>query len=294
MDYIDVTKVVIPYNYVLIKLDPDFDTYHNTETGDNTGIHVAPWGINQATHLSVTGVVMQVPNALIYNGYEMAVLKKDQYRTASEQQHIADLRKESMAYDVPMELSKGLRVYFEYTTRLNAFKEGRALEQEDGKYIWIPYDMLVMAFKPSTDMTNVKISDVYMLNGFLLIKILEYATEKGSDGIKGVKTISDVFIPVQEDAKYVHQENVWYANVLSAGCGVKSYADFPGRGGEYEVKNTPGGRSGDKIIFDGRHKKRLEQPAHRVIFKKHELYRIHRKDIFGWFPDGNVNGMPKV
>lgn len=293
---IDTEKIRIPANLVLIKLDPDFDTYHNTDTGNNTGIHVAPWGINQASHVSVTGTVVCTPERLNYEGYALAIKKRnttrpDGTRGERDQKEIADQRMQSVSYDVPMEVKKDMRVYFEYTTRLNAFKEGRAFENEDGgKYILIPYDLLIMAFRPGTSFDDVQVRDVYMLNGFVLIKPLEYATEKGSDGIKGVKTESDIFIPVQPDAKYVKKGNLWFANVLSAGVHVKSYADFPGAGRDGQLIGNPG----QKICYDSRQQKRLEVPHHRVIFKKHELYRIHRKDILMWYPDGNISGLPKV
>lgn len=289
MSNIDISKIEIPFNKVLIKLDPDWDTYHSTLTGNDTGIHVAPWGINQASHVALTGTVIALPKSLIYHGHQLRVLRSDKNRSDAEQKHIAALRNESMAYDVPIELEVGYRVYFEYTTRLNAFKEGRAIEQEDGKYIFVPYDLLVLAFRHGADPENIQVQDVYPLNGFVLIKPLEYATERSAEGIVGVKTATDILMPVSPDAKYVHQGNIWYANVLSAGCLVNSYADFnSGRdGGEI-------GKPGQKIIFDGRQKKRLEVEHHRVIFKKHTLFRIHRKDIFGWFPDGKIGGMPKL
>lgn len=291
MDDIDVTRIKIPYNWVLVELDKDFDTYHNTDTGMNTGIHVAPWGINQATHLGVTGIVRALPQELIFNGDDLSELKSIKDRSEASQRHIAELRRQSMAYAVPIEVPVGYRVYFEYSTRLNAEKEGRYITNSDGsKYVLIPYDLLVMTFRPDTDFNDVKISDVYMLNGFLLIKPLEYATEKGTDGIKTVKTVTDLWIPVQADAKYVHRNNLWYANILSTGCLVQSYADFPDAG----MDGGGIGKPGQKICYDGRHQKRLEQEHHRVIFKKHTLYRLHRKDIFGWFPDGNITGLPNL
>lgn len=291
---IDINTLSIPFNLVLVKLDDDFETYHNTDTGDNTGLYVAPWGINQSSHLAVTGTVVKLPQKLIYNGYTMAKLKQDKLRSPQDQQHIANLRIESMAYDVPMELTEGLKVYFEYSTRLNAFKEGRAFENEQGKFIFIPYDLLIMVFRPDTNFDDVKITDIYMLNGMVLIKPLEYATEKSAQGIKGNKTEMDIFMPATPDNKYVKRANWWYATVLTAGCGVRSYADFPGRGGEFEAKNTPGCKPGNKILYDGRQQKRLEVEHHRVIFKKHIFYRIHRKDIWAWFPDGDVAKLPVV
>lgn len=282
---IDPNKITIPFNRVLIKLDGDFETYHNTENGADTGLYVAPWGINAASHLAVTGTVVKLPERLIYNGYEVHKMKGDKEMTDVKQKQLADLRRESMTYDVPIEITPGLRVYFEYRTRLDAYKEGRWFENEDGNYILVPYDLLVMAFQPRTDFNDVKVTDVYPLNGFVLVKPLEYATETNADGIKGVKTENDLFLPAQPEAKYVKQGNAWYGTILAVGCGVKSYLDYPGRS-DGEARDTPLVRPGNKIIFDGRLKKRLEVEHHRVIFKKHTLYRIHRKDISAFLPNG--------
>lgn len=288
-EMIDVSKTNIPLNYVLIKLDGDHESYHSRETGEDTGIYVAPWGYNQASHLGLTGTVVKTPERLIYNGYDIAILKRDNMRSKADQQYIADLRKESMPYDVPMEVGPGDRVYFEYTTRLNAIKEGRRFETDEGVYVIIPYDLLVMRFKLSTDFNNVQVTDVYMLNGFLLIKILEYATDIDANGIRGHKTEMDLFFPEGKhpDARYVHKGNIWYATVLSCGCLVKAYADFNKAGRDFYNPDIE--KPGTKIIFDGRQKKRMEVEHHRVIFKKHILHRIHRKDILGWFPNGKIN-----
>lgn len=278
----------IPLNWVLVKISGDFEKYHSQDTGADTGIHVAPWGANAASHIAVTGVVISAPEQLIFNGYDMAPLKADKMRNAEEQEYIAMLRRQSMAYDVPIEVEPGDTVYFEYTTRLDAVKEGRAIFDGEDRYLFIPYDLLIMKFRPGCDMENVNPGDIYLLNGFVLIKILEYATEKAENHIRGFKTENDLFLPESKrpDAKYVHRQNTWYATILTAGCKVKAYADFPLSGGDGTIPVNPG----LKIIFDGRQKRRLEVEHHRVIFKNHVLHRIHRKDILGWFPNGKING----
>lgn len=275
-------------NYVLVRLDKDFEHYHNTDTGMNTGIFIAPFGMNQASHLAITGVVVRLPERLNYEGYRMKRYKEEYDRKEDKQRLVADMRGRSMAYDVPVEVPVGYRVLFEYSTRLNAEKEGRYIQYEGEKYCLMPYDHLVFAFRPETNYNDVKINDVYPLNGFLLIKPLEYEKDKSKNGHMpvGVKTEADLFLPTPDDAKFVKRGNVWYANVLSSGCLVNDYADFPKSGQDSEWT----GRVGDKVAYDGRHQKRLERPEHRVIFKSHTLYRIHRKDIIGWFKDGDITG----
>lgn len=286
---IDISKIKIPANYVLVKVDHDHETYHNSQTGENTGIDVAPWGINQATHLAVTGTVVTIPEKLNYRGKKINELKANKDRSPDDQKEVSRLRNASVAYDVDIELKVGWKVMFEYLTKINCFKEGRAIENADGKFILIPYDQLILIFKPTTDFDNVGVGDVYPLNGFLLIKPLEYATEKDAAGIKGMKTEMDIFIPQQQDAKYVRQDNLWYANILAAGCYVRDYIDFPGAGSDGRLQGKPG----EKICYNGKMQRKLEQDHHRVIFKKHTLYRIHRKDIYAVFTDGNISAKAK-
>lgn len=286
----DFKKGRIPSNYVLIKLDQDHQMFHNTDTGESTGIYIAPWGINQASHIALTGVVQIVPDRLTYNGYDIKSRRRDTLNTVGDQKTTADMRRGSVAYDVPMELAIGMRVYFEYHTRIDAHEQGRSFEDESGKYILVPYDALIMVFSPATDFSDVKVTDVYMLNGIVLIKPLEYATETGTDGIKGVRTEMDLFVPVQRNARFVHAGNLWYGNILSSGCLVKSYCDFD----KASADGNEIGKPGQKICYDGRNQKRLEVEAHRVIFKKHTLYRIHRKDIHCWYPSGKITDLHNV
>ncbi len=180
---IDISKIKIPANYVLVKVDLNHDTYHSVETGNDTGLHVAPWGINQATHISVTGTVAAIPKRLRYNGYRVKELKKDKERSKTAQDEVSRLRNASVSYDVDIELIIGYHVMFEYSSRMNAIKEGRLIEDGADQYVFVPYDQLILIFKPSTDFNDVKVGDVYPLNGFLLIKPLEYATEANSAGI---------------------------------------------------------------------------------------------------------------
>lgn len=286
MTEIDVSKIRIPMNYVLVELDKDFEVYHNTETGLNTGIYVAPLGPNKAHHFAVTGTVITMPHRLNYSGYRLKKLKDEKDRAEYKQKIIAEVRHGSIAYDVPMEPITGYKVFFDYTTRKNAEADGRWIESGGKNYILVRYDHLIFAFKLGTNFSDIKINDVYPLNGFLLIKPLEYATFKGEKMPEGVKTESDLFLPASAEAKYIQQGNVWWANVLACGDLVRDYVDFPNAGADNEWFGKPG----QKIAFDGRHKIRLERPEHRVIFKQHTLYRIHRKDILCVYPDGNIAG----
>lgn len=281
---INANEIKVKNNWVLIKPDGNHETYHSAESGKDTGLHVAPWGINQASHIAVTGTVVSAPQALTYLGVEIKRRRRDVMRSDNEQKELARLRESSVAYDVNMELIPGYKVYFEYTTRVSAVKEGRSFETEQGQMLLLPYDQLIMIFKPETNFNDVKISDVYMLNGMVLIKPLEYASEKGSDGIKGVKTESGLFMNVDEDSKFIRRGKLGYANVLASGCLVKSYCDFDNTGGD--DKNV--GYVGQKVAYYHQQQKRLEVKHHRVIFKGHELYRIHRKDIACIFPDGKI------
>lgn len=294
MRLIDITTLRIPSNLVLIKPDLNFDTYQIK--GRETGLHVAPWGINQASHISVTGTVYKVPEKLIYLGKQVksmrAEIKKDVHveiddlrKKPEENKLLPVLRSQSMAYDVPMELEVGQKVYYEYTTRLSALKEGRLIDTSEGEMMLVPYDILIMAFKFGTDMANVTPGDVKMLNGYILIKPLEYALECDLSGVRGVRTEMDLFRPVSDEEKYVRFNNVGFANVIVAGCKVNDYIDFD----KARPDDMIIGRTGQRIAYDNRMQKRLEVEHHHVIFKDHILYRMHRKDVMLWYVNGKIN-----
>lgn len=283
MRLIDITTLRIPSNYVLIKPDLNFDTFQIK--GRETGLHVAPWGINQASHISVTGTVYKVPDRLVYRGKQVKRMRSDLRDISEENKLLPVLRSQSMSYDVPMEIKVGQKVYYEYTTRLSAMKEGRIIDTTDGEMMLVPYDIIVMAFKAGTDMNNVQPGNVTMLNGFMLIKPLEYALERDLSGVRGVRTEMDLFRPVSEEEKYVRFNNIGFANVIVAGCKVNDYIDFDkGRSDDMIV-----GRTGQRIAYDNRMQKRLEVEHHHIIFKEHILYRLHRKDIMLWYVNGKIN-----
>lgn len=280
---INLTNLVIPANYVLIKPDMNFDTYQFR--GKETGIHVAPWGINQASHISVTGTVIKLPQKLVYRGKQVKLMRADLREQSEENKLLPILRAQSVSYDVPMELQVGHKVYYEYTTRLSAMKDGRLIDTAEGEMMFVPYDILVLAFRPGTDMENVQPQNVQMLNGFMLIKPLEYALERDLSGVRGVRTEMDLFRPVTEEEKYVRFNNIGFANVITAGCKVRDYIDFD-RAREDDMLI---GRTGQRVAYDNRMQKRLEVEHHHVVFKEHILYRLHRKDILLWYVNGKIN-----
>jgi len=283
MRLIDINKLRIPYNWVLIKPDLNFDTYQIK--GKETGIHVAPWGINQASHISVTGTVYKLPERLVYRGKVVKAMRADLKDRQEENKLLPILRSQSMSYDVPMELEVGQKVYYEYTTRLSAMKEGRLIDTEYGEMMFVPYDILIMAFKFGTNLHNIQPQNVKMLNGFMLIKPLEYALEKDLSGVRGVRTEMDLFRPVTEEEKYVRFNNIGFANVIVAGCKVRDYIDFD----KAREDDMLIGRTGQRIAYDNRMQKRLEVEHHHVVFKEHILYRLHRKDVMLWYVNGKIN-----
>jgi len=281
---IDVDKIIIPHNWVLIKPDMNFDTFQ--VKGRETGIHVAPWGVNQASHISVTGTVYKVPQRLVYNGYEVKKRRRALSNIESEPDlELPIIRSQSMAYDVNMELRPGDIVYYEYTTRLSAMKEGRILDTTEGEMMLVPYDLLILTFPYGTNRESIQPNNVRMLNGYLLIKPLEYALEKTLQGVRGVRTEMDLFRPVKEDEKYVKFNDIQFANVILCGSQVRDYIDFD----KAPVDDMVIGRTGQKIAYDARMQKRLEVEHHHIVFKQYILYRIHRKDILIWYVNGKIN-----
>ena len=281
---IDIDNIRIPYNWVLIKPDENFKT--TQRHGKDTGIHVPPWGINAASHISVTGTVIAVPEKLRYYGKKIKELRANLSEDSPQPPELPILRRQSMDYLTSIEITAGDKVYYEYTTRLDASKEGRIIDTKYGELMLVPYYILIMAFVPGCDMSNVKPTDVRMLNGNILIKPLEYALETNLQGVQGTRTEMDIFVPVtKQELKYVKFNNTQFANVIACGSLVKDYCDYP----KAPADDPRIGKPGQKIAYDGRMQKRLEVEYHHVIFGEHILYRIHRKDILMWYVNGRVN-----
>lgn len=130
-------------NNVLIKPDQDF-------TQTKSGLKIVDEA-NQHLHVAVTGTVLEAPRELVYLGYEMAKLDKN---NALQLQRIRDINDITMPFDTDLEIKEGDRVVFSYVyqmDKLDLFKDN----------LLIPYSELFC---------RINDGEIYPLNGNIIVE----------------------------------------------------------------------------------------------------------------------------
>jgi hypothetical protein len=261
---IDPNKLRIPHNYVLVKPDEDFETYQME--GKETGI-LAPLVYKdekqneisaKQQHISISGIVYQVPEKLVFNGYKIWELQDrhmprrdtNTTREPSVQREIDSLRLDSVRFDTEVEVEVGDRVYFEYMAHMMADTYGRWVPTSQGTMMMVKYDDLILAKRDN---------EVIMLNGNVLVE--NEVQEADTEGF--IKQLH-----VKDHKTRSHA----YAKVRYCGTRVKAYLELRG------IRD--GNQIAERIIYDPRYAKELEFGLHR-IFDEKRLLRIQRKDIYG-------------
>jgi len=261
---IDASKIKIAHNYVLVKPDQDFETYQMS--GKETGI-IAPLVFRdeqnhevsaKQQHISISGTVWQVPNDLVFNGYDIWDIQDRHHprrdtnttREPSVQREIDSLRMDSVRFDTAMEVKVGDKVYYEYMANMMADTYGRWVHTEQGLMMFVKYDDLILAKRGD---------EIVMLNGYVLVE--NEVQEADTEGF--IKQLH-----VKDRKTRTHA----YAKVRHCGTRVKAYLELRG------IRD--GNQIAERIIYDPRHAKELEYGLHR-IFDEKRLLRIQRKDIYG-------------
>lgn len=130
-------------NNVLVKPDKDY-------TKTKSGLSIVDEA-NQHLHVSVTGTVLQAPKKLIYLGYEIPKLNRE---NAFDLQRIRDINDLTMPFDTDLEIKEGDRVMFNYLfqiDKLDLFKGN----------ILIPYSELFC---------RINGDEIYPLNGNIIVE----------------------------------------------------------------------------------------------------------------------------
>lgn len=264
---ISLKSFTIPFNYVLIKPEDAFQTYQFG--GKETGIIAPSFKYDKGKsfsdmdkHVSVCGDVYAVPQRLIYNGRKIREIQADKgwAMDKSIRKQADHLRETTLQYDVPMEVKKGDKVYFDYLAYKNCLNTGRMLDTEEGMMMLIKYDLLIMSIRSDA---------VIMLNGYVLVENDEIPVEK-EDGVVGIQRESGLFIP-QLRKKEIKNRKSAQATIIYSGSKCEDYLDNP-------IAVDGSGGNGDKILYDPRFSKELEFGLHQAFSDK-KLRRIQRKDI---------------
>lgn len=280
------TQIKIPANYVLLKPDPEFKYYHLG--GKQTEIEVSHRDIDHAHHVSISGTVIQVPQALVFNGPIIQERELDFFEVLTkfmnseegealpvhpdDMAEYGDLKRESVAYDVPIEVKPGDRVFFTYSSHYRASDIGGTVFTEDhGPLILVKYDSLILGQVPH--------GNIKPINGFLIVEPLLADPELVNNIIPVVKQTKDGPVFVQAVGNKWLATRRWSLGVVKhAARPSNGYLDFLPAGAD-----TDDIKVGDVIIYNKLLSVAFESHYHQHLFNGNRVVRLHRKDVYGKF-----------
>ncbi len=273
---IDVSKIRIPRNYVLIAPDADYDTiqHKGLETDLYTANYIVENGKRvsvESKNYSVHGTVYGVPDKIGFYKDEINDIKRDKTKeqVVLEEdtiKRLSDYVRRTCLFETENELQIGDRVKFSYLAHVKVKEEGGIFETTQGPMYFIKYDQIFMA-------VNEDLSPKKMVNGYILVE--PELKESKKDGIMDyTETSTGLIIPTLNDQKLQKRTRKnMIGKVLCAGNPIKRYFQFDIE--DRDVHFNPG----DTVIFDPRGAKRLEHPNHQE-YSDHELFLIQQRDVY--------------
>lgn len=266
-------------NFVLVKPDPHYETYHSK--GNDTGILVSNFQYEEGKrmsvkerHYSVTGEVFAIPSKIVCNtekvkeiSERVKVIQNGDSAIVTDWSLMAEkeyLVRGSVQYGTTVELSVGDRVRYSYTAHQHAKDNGMEVNTDNGPMLLIPYDKIFCA----VDETNYPTK---MVNGYVAVKSIMDESIQDVDGVSGQKTETGIFV-VKNDRE-IKKRKGQKVEVVLAGTPLTSYFGVPDNGADadYELKK------GDELLIDPRGKQRLEPYLHQHI--EEDIFLIHRRMI---------------
>jgi len=277
-------------NYVLVLPDPQLETYQ--VKGKELGLISPDFKYENGTkittrekNMSVFGTVYGVPTSLTFNLSKIEKLTKQNtlfIRKNGQQvpvnismhRELGELNRNSVLYDVDIEVKKGDRVNFSYLAHKKAKDENMIVDTELGEMYLIKYDLLYMVvdenFKPKR-----------MLNGYVVVEpeMIEVKKEGAQEFIEhtgGLVTLA----PKQRLKKTRRTQK---GRVVLAGTYCRGYLQHPDKRDYVKHLDT-----GQKIIYDPRMAQKLEYDIHQIMFDK-VLHLVQRKDIKYEYEEGGLS-----
>lgn len=277
-------------NYVLVLPDSQLETYQIK--GKEMGLISPDFKYENGNristkekNMSVFGTVYGVPTSLNFNlskiekitqNNTLFIKRQGQHVPVNISMHrqLSDLTKNSLLYDVNMELQKGDRVNFSYLAHKKCKDENMVVDTELGEMYLIKYDLLYMVVdehhKPKR-----------MLNGYVLVEpeLIEVKQEGAQEFIEhtgGLVTLA----PKQKLKKTRRTQK---GTVIKAGSYCRGYLQHPDKR-DY-IQNL---EIGQEIIYDPRMCQKLEYDIHQIMFDR-VLHLVQRKDIKYEFEAGGLS-----
>ena len=254
---IEIKKMKLMPNLILVKPEKDHDTYqlNGRETGIINSLAVGTAG----QRMNVYGTVLSVCEGLRFTGKLIDRARKN--LSGGEVQTAVDLlKRQSVLYDVPMELKEGDKIMYFYKNQIDAFKEAKVLYDTDAE---VP----VMLMKYDNIRAIVRGDDeLYPLNANVFIRPIQLKTDK--------KTIGGIQLLEKKHMGMDVKKAISYGIIVEVGCRCDGYLEFPQYGGDPLLEL----RTGDIVMYDGRMSRNLEFELHQTMATPRKI--IHRKDIY--------------
>jgi len=272
---ISIKNIRIPFNYVLIKPDPDFETYQLA--GKETGLIAPTYKYEKGNRVdaknknfATTGTVYGVPEQIRFTREDIKAIKASIITERNNEKVIADasllykinrLKEAGCRFETENELAIGDHVKFSYQIHLKS----QYFDTEEGKMCFVKYDDIYMTTAGK------------MINGYLLIDPELQETEK-EGAATFVRSTTGLVIP-KLGGTYKRSARWAYGRVLHSGKPLTvngrpgGYFDFP----TYCDEDTDV-QAGDKLIYDPRVAVQYETENHMELADR-RLYLIQRKDI---------------
>lgn len=277
---VDYRKLKLGANYALILPDPELETYQ--VKGAETNLYSPNFKYENGDKIdvrqknaSVFGTVYGIPSHLNFFLREIRGLtgRYTLFRTKDGEKvpvniavhrELAEMSKNSVLFNVPIEINVGDRVNFSYQAHKVAKDDAMIIDTELGEMYLIKYDMLYMT-------VDENLNPKKMLNGYTLVEPEEIETAKGAaqDTIKLDSGI--LLLSPKERLKKARKAIIGNVKLMGTYC--RGYLQEQDRSDFREDVEK-----GTKIMYDPRMCQKLEFDTHQIMSEK-ILHLVHRKDI---------------
>lgn len=265
---ISVKNIRIPFNWVLIKLDPNFETYQ--VSGKETGLISPSYKYEKGNQVdaksknfSTTGTVYGVPEQIRFTRSDIHKIKASIITERNNEKVIADgsllykinrLKEAGCRFETENELVVGDHVKFSYQIHLRS----QFFETEEGNMCFVKYDDIYMT------------TEGKMVNGYILIDpdTQDTVKEKGM-----IMTMAAGLVLPKLGNNYKRGARWAYGKVLHSGKKIGGYFDS-----DKYCDDDMDVQPGDRLIYDPRVAVQYETDNHMQLADR-RLYLIQRKDI---------------
>lgn len=254
IEQINISELELVSNYILIKVDPDYDFVElKGPNGTTVALQVIDFTMKgpDTKAISITGTVLNTPERLLFHR-ELKIHEKGKTIAGDE---FEALMRQSLTHDTDLNVSAGNKVIFDYKVGVDAETEGRLLKDENGEFcVLIRYENL---FAKEVD------GEIIPLNGWVFFIRDQRAEEIRESGI---------ILPGATD-KY--EKNIGV--VISSDKPLRAYLD---KGVQDSREELP---AGTKIALQRKFGFRIAYDTHAGELKGFEA--IRRRNILATFEE---------